>query len=157
MWCFIVSSSIPLNDLRRLIIMAILSSTTRKHRNEQDCKKILIVDDNEQIRSVLSQLLEADGYIVDTADDGDSGIKKFLQMRPDLIIADIYMPRVPGTQMIADIKLNFPNAKVIVLSGGSARAKTTYTLDESLGIQKILSKPITHQALQEAVLEVLNN
>lgn len=132
------------------------SSTTKQHRRRQETRKILVVDDNEQIREVLCQLLKTDGYEVDCADDGDTGIKKFLQMRPDLIIADIYMPRVPGTQMIADIKNSFPDAKIIVLSGGSARSKTTYTLDESLGISKVLSKPITHQALQDAVCGVLD-
>ena len=140
-----------------LTIMPILSSSTAKqHRRNQKSQKILVVDDNVQIRKILCQLLETDGYQVDSADDGDTGIKKFLQMRPDLIIADIYMPRVPGTQMIADIKSTFPDAKVIVLSGGSGRSKTTYPIDESLGINKVLSKPITREALQAAVDSVLN-
>lgn len=137
--------------------MATLSSTsTRMPRSPQAAKRLLIVDDNDHIRTVLKELLISDGYQVETADDGDTGIKAFLQFRPDLIITDIYMPRVPGTQMVSDIKQNFPDAKVIVMSGGSARSKTTYTIDDRLGIYKVLNKPITHADMKAAVEEALS-
>jgi CheY-like chemotaxis protein len=72
--------------------------------SESTQKKILLIDDNEMIRSVyLSKLLEA-GYQVETAKDGEEGIAKMIAFLPDLVLLDMFMPKLTGFDVVEQIK-----------------------------------------------------
>lgn len=120
-------------------------------------RHILLVDDDSHILNVFSEFLKQDGYQVDTANDGDLAIKQYLNARHDLIITDLFMPRVPGYELIENIRQGFPDVKIIAMSGGAPRGQTAYNLAsvDKLGVQASLRKPVTRDTLLETVKTVL--
>jgi CheY-like chemotaxis protein len=76
---------------------------------------ILVVDDEDALRTVLSSELESEGYIVATAGDGDEAISVLQGKSFDLVLLDIKMPRVDGFEVLRFIKERYPATKVIML------------------------------------------
>lgn len=85
--------------------------------------KILLVDDDALLVRMYQKKLENDGYIVATADDGETAIQRVQELKPDLILLDIMMPKVNGLQLLAILKEDkeTSNIPVILLTnvGGS--------------------------------------
>jgi len=79
--------------------------------------KILIVDDEESIREVLSGILEDEGYSVDSAKDGPEGLKKAESGVYDLVILDVWLPGMGGMEVLDKIKKTIVDIEVIVISG----------------------------------------
>ncbi len=118
--------------------------------------RILVVDDDESIRMMLRLILEGEGYEVTEADDGDKAIKAYRQEQCDLIITDIVMPEKEGLQMIMELKKDFPDVKIIVMSGGGRVAPTSYlNLAQKLGANRAFSKPFERKKLVDAVKELI--
>ena len=67
-------------------------------------KKILIVDDEEMIIEPLSEKFKDEGFEVETACDGEEGLKKALEFLPDLILLDVVMPKMNGLQMLEKLR-----------------------------------------------------
>ena len=80
-------------------------------------KNILVVDDEISIRRLLAKALESDGYDVIEASDGEEGMKLFRENPADLIITDIVMPKKGGHDFINEILEEFPDVKIIAISG----------------------------------------
>lgn len=82
-------------------------------------KKILVVDDEQDMRIYLSTLLEINGYVPMVASDGEEGIQLTREKNPDLIILDVMIPKKSGIQMYREINTDDALKKipVIVLSG----------------------------------------
>jgi DNA-binding NtrC family response regulator len=78
---------------------------------------ILVVDDEDALRMVLSSELQSSGYEVGTASDGDEAINLVQSKKFDLVLLDIKMPRVDGFEVLKFIKKNYPTIKVIMLTG----------------------------------------
>ncbi len=97
-------------------------------------KKVLVVDDEMDVRTFISTLLEANGYTAVTADNGESGMALFTEKRPELVTLDVMMPKESGIKMYRDIKTNpdYAEVPVLVISG---LAKKTF-----LHSQKVLDK-----------------
>ena len=81
-------------------------------------KKILIVDDDSAVVSLIKTRLEANHYEVVTATDGEDGLKKLKLYKPDLIISDIMMPKMDGYSFVLEIKkiADFRNIPIIILT-----------------------------------------
>ena len=79
--------------------------------------RILVVDDEDALRMVLSSELSSSGYEVATASDGDEAITVIQNKKFDLVLLDIKMPKVDGFEVLKFIKKNFPTMKVIMLTG----------------------------------------
>jgi two-component system, chemotaxis family, chemotaxis protein CheY len=79
-------------------------------------KKILIVDDDSDTRYVLSLILKSEGYEVITAADGECALAVTAEMKPDLIITDISMPRVNGIELTRQIRLKRELATMPILA-----------------------------------------
>ena len=111
---------------------------------------ILLVDDEEMIRSVGRQILELHGYSVITADDGQEAIDLYLREREriDLVILDMTMPCLTGADVLTRIRTLNPLAKVILSSG--------YPTGESQGASAFLPKPYRAEGLTRIVREVLD-
>jgi YesN/AraC family two-component response regulator len=88
--------------------------------------RILIIDDESQIRSMLRLMLERVGYEVVEAPDGIEGIRKYREKPADLIITDLIMPNKDGIGMIIDLKKEFPEVKIIAMSGGGVNRPEGY-------------------------------
>lgn len=79
-------------------------------------KKILLVDDEESIQLVYREEFEDEGYQVVSALDGESGLEKFSQENPDIVILDIKMPGMNGIEVLRQMKMVNPNVPIILSS-----------------------------------------
>ena len=120
--------------------------------------QILIIDDEPQIRSMLKIMLERDGHEVAEAPDGVEGIKIYRQNPADLIITDLIMPNKDGIGMIIDLKKEFPNVKIIAMSGGGLNKPEGYLKGaKKLGAACTLTKPIDRDELLRAIKDALKS
>jgi len=118
--------------------------------------RILIIDDEPQIRSMLKLMLERDGYEVVEAPDGVAGIKVYRQNPADLIITDLIMPNKDGIGMIIDLKKEFPQVKIIAMSGGGLNKPDGYLKGaKKLGAAYTLTKPIDREEMLRVVKDIL--
>jgi CheY-like chemotaxis protein len=119
-------------------------------------ESILIIDDEAQIRSMIRLVLEREGYIVSEALDGAEGIRQFRQKPADLIITDLIMPNKDGIGMMIELKKEFPDAKIIAMSGGGLNRPEGYLRGaQKLGAVHTLAKPINRQELLRVVKDTL--
>lgn len=80
-------------------------------------KKVLIVDDAAFMRMSLKSMLERNGFeVVGEAENGAIGVKKYLQLKPDVVTMDITMPEKDGVEALKEIRVLDPNAKVVMIS-----------------------------------------
>ena len=86
---------------------------------ENSAKSVLLVDDDPSTRDVLQMRLEEAGFEARQAEDGIDGLAKLRDELPDVIIADIQMPRMTGIEFVTVVRLRFPSLPVIILSGSS--------------------------------------
>jgi len=107
---------------------------------------------------MLMLMLERDGYEVVEAPDGVEGIKIYRQNPADLIITDLIMPNKDGIGMIIDLKKEFPDVKIIAMSGGGLNKPDGYLKGaKKLGAACTLTKPIDREEMLEAVRNTLND
>jgi len=114
--------------------------------------RVLIIDDEEQFRSMLRQVLELSGYVVAEAGDGQQGLAILHQESADLVITDIIMPNKEGIETIFELKRDFPAVKIIAISGGSRQGGYQY-LDQArhAGADHTLVKPFDGDELLQAI------
>ena len=114
-------------------------------------EKILIVDDSEIYRSMISEILESQGYEVYTKSDGHSALVDIDTINPDLVILDVVMPNISGYEVCKKLKTNpnFSNTPVIFLTS------LDYEIDElhgfELGAVDYVRKPISASILKARV------
>ena len=114
---------------------------------------ILVVDDEDQIRHLIRETLEQAGYQVTEARDGKEALQQCRLAQADLIIMDILMPDQDGLETTSRLRREFPDVKVIAITGGSEMVGTLNFLDvaKMLGAHRTLQKPFEMKALLDAV------
>ena len=124
--------------------------------------KILVVDDDPEIREAISLILEANGYKVVTAQDGIDGLNKLKEDKPDLMILDLLMPRLDGFGVCKELKdprwAKYSRIPIIILSSVREDAsKRRYELETGvqLDVADYVEKPIEHTVLLERIGKVL--
>jgi len=118
-------------------------------------KRILIVDDDDQFRTMLRRVLEKEGYQVFEASDGRQGLSSFRNLRTDLVITDIIMPEKEGVETIAALRKEFPSVKIIAVSGGGRNAPGDYLmLANKLGAKVTMEKPLDRATLLQEVRQL---
>jgi two-component system, chemotaxis family, chemotaxis protein CheY len=121
--------------------------------------RILIIDDEPLVRSVLRSILERNGHTVVDASNGRDGLELWCHSPSDLLLIDIFMPDVDGIEVIMQLKRVWPRAKIIAMTGGARKSDTTSLVAlaaRQLGAQHILMKPFTKLTLLAAISTVLN-
>ena len=109
---------------------------------------ILLVDDDQFILDMLSQVLEREGYTVKTAEDGEDAVNALKSFKPDVMITDILMPKKSGTALIEEVKASHPHLEIIAISGGGRNEPIGYLdLSEELGASISFAKPVDNEAL----------
>jgi len=115
-------------------------------------KQILVVDDEAQIRTMLTQMLEQEGYAVHTAENGEEGLELVGRLTFDLVITDMIMPVKDGLKFIMELVRDYPDLKILAISGGGAiKAERYLTMAGYLGDIATLEKPFKREVLLELV------
>lgn len=118
--------------------------------------RILIIDDDEDIRHILQAAMEKHGFWVETAGDGEEGLRTYAASPADVVVTDILMPEKEGIATIIELKREYPKVKIIAISGGGSVGPDTYlTMARELGADRILSKPFSMSKLIEMIEELL--
>ena len=90
---------------------------TDNHQNEQKTITVLIIDDEDRIRSVCSKMLTQEGYDVAQASNGEAGLEMIDQRHFDIILMDLMMPGISGLEALEQITALHPDTVVIVITG----------------------------------------
>lgn len=117
-------------------------------------RSILVVDDEEALRTVLSSELSGEGYQVDSASDGDEAISTLQSKKFDLVLLDIKMPKVDGFEVLKFIKKNNPDMKVIMLTAFADLKNAIES--KKLGAEDFISKPYDLVDLLTTIERVLS-
>lgn len=105
--------------------------------------KILVVDDEAPIREVLSASLADEGYIVDTAEDAEEGLKKIGKFQPDIVLLDIWMPgEKDGMDLLREVSAQVKNRPDIIVMSGHGTIETAVEATK-LGAWDFVEKPIS--------------
>ena len=113
----------------------------------EETASLLVVDDEEHIRSAIAEALELEGFRVDTADSGVSALEALARTSYDLMILDIRMPDVDGVQVMTRVHQQFPELRVVVLTGYAALESAITAV--KTGAVDYLEKPTsTHEIVR---------
>ncbi|HTM58153.1 MAG TPA: response regulator [Candidatus Udaeobacter sp.] len=120
--------------------------------------RILIMDDEAPIRSLLRRALENAGHEVFEAGNGTEGMQCYLEHPADVVISDILMPEKEGLECILELKRLNPAVCIIAISGGSPRSNLdVLAIARHFGARKTFQKPFDLQKLIKAIDEELEN
>ncbi|MEO8341316.1 MAG: response regulator [Nitrospirota bacterium] len=114
---------------------------------------ILVVDDEDQIRRLICETLEQAGYHVTEARDGREALQQYRLAPADLIILDLLMPIQDGLETTVVLRQEFPDVKIIVITGGLDMIGIINFLDvaKMLGAHRTLQKPFEMKTLLETI------
>ena len=119
--------------------------------------RILVVDDEELARFTIRDILETAGHEVAEAANGKEAIESQTAGPFDLIITDIIMPEKEGVETIIELKRDYPDLKIIAISGGGRTKNLDFLqLADEFGADKILAKPFSEDELLERVNDCLS-
>lgn len=108
-------------------------------------KKILLVEDEKDIRDSLKKSLTENNYLVETAEDGAAALMMVDKISPDMVILDLGLPKISGESVLQEIKKNYPNMPVIILSAKSTTSDIVSGLN--LGADNYIAKPFMIEEL----------
>ena len=120
--------------------------------------KILVIDDELQVREILQQILERNNYSVLLAEDGEEALEICKSHDLDLMIVDMVMPKKSGLDTIQEVKRNYPDIKIIAISGGYMIGPKRY-LDnaKTFGADRFFEKPFSSREILGAVEELVSS
>ena len=120
-------------------------------------KKIVIIDDAEEITSSLEDLLSAFGYKTFIADNAEDGIKMIRNNKPDLIISDIMMPVLDGFFVLQEIKTDKSISEIPIIIITAKTEKETFNKSMESGANYFIEKPFSIKELLKTIEKILNN
>jgi CheY-like chemotaxis protein/anti-sigma regulatory factor (Ser/Thr protein kinase) len=145
---------------RGTIVTAVLSAARKSpwvDRAQAPCKperslRVLIVDDNRSLLTVIAAMLHSDGHVVDAARDGSEALARCRAGHYDVVLTDQSMPQLTGLQLAAEIKAAAPNQPVVIMTGYDPE-----DAGDGLGaaVDAIVQKPVTLAALQRALAHAM--
>ena len=112
-------------------------------------KKILVVDDEHDIREILEEFFTLKGYSVKTAENGETGLEVFKDFAPDLALVDLLMPIMNGFQFTKAVLKKHPGFPIIIITGYSKEYNQKDIL--GMGVREIIKKPLQLDKLSEVV------
>lgn len=128
------------------------SADERSRDTYRSLPKVLIVDDEEQVRTLVTWQLESENFEVDEASDGDAALKKIISGKPDLVVLDLSLPGTGGLEVLATVRRK-GSLPVIVLTARRDETERIVALD--LGADDYVVKPFSPRELAARVRSVL--
>jgi CheY-like chemotaxis protein len=116
--------------------------------------RILVIDDDPDMRALLEQTLKSAGHEVALAADGREGLEQYRAKPAGLVITDLYMPNQGGLETIMELRRRFPEVVIIAISG-KPEAGTMLSIAQKLGAVEVLQKPFVADELLAAVGKAL--
>ena len=117
--------------------------------------KILIVDDNSDVREVLRCQLELLGYLVISAENGYDGVEKAMAEQPDLILMDVMMPEMDGWQASRAVRSNPQTKNISILAATAMCRRADLNACLEAGCNGYIVKPFTLRELQRRIRELI--
>jgi DNA-binding response OmpR family regulator len=116
--------------------------------------RILIIDDDPDMRAMLEKFLTSAGHEVILAADGRKGVEKYRTSPADLVITDLFMPNQEGLETIGELRRRFPEVAIIAMSG-RPDSGTMLSIAQKFGAIGMLHKPFAADELIAAVKKAL--
>ena len=127
--------------------------------------RILVIDDDGEVRSTIKMMLESAGYVVGEAADGEEGLRQFQQQHFDLVICDIFMPRKEGLETVRELRRIAADTPILSMSGGTPGGRQLgddgadpdfLRMTTMIGATRRIGKPFTRLQLLTVVAECLH-
>jgi len=118
--------------------------------------RVLVAEDNADMRAMMKMVLEEAGYDTQFAADGRGALESQREHPADVLITDIFMPETDGMETIDRFKSRFPQTRIIAMSGGGEKSRMDYlTIADNLGVNATLRKPFDAKTLLQTLQIVL--
>jgi len=134
-------------------------ATIRAQREEvldyQRLETVLLIEDDEELNSLLSKRFRSAGLMVARALDGASGLEMCRWLRPDLIVLDLGLPRLDGGKVLHHMRMEpgMRQSPILVITGSSNEALIRKA--ENWGVRRVLRKPVSPKELVRAAIDAL--
>ena len=118
--------------------------------------RVLLIDDDELVRTVVRRFLERSGHLVSEASDGRTGLHEFTADAPDVVVTDLIMPGMDGLEVIAAMHRTNPQVPIVAISGGGKwlEAEGALSLAKYLGASAVFPKPLDMHAFLATVADL---
>jgi len=118
--------------------------------------KVVVIDDNSQVRDRIKNIILKAGYIVFDAPNGKIGLKLVKNKNPNLVVTDIVMPEQDGLEVISNVQRDYPETKIIAISGGSRKLGNLPILELALkiGADFIFDKPVNEKKFLDVINQI---
>ncbi len=125
-----------------------------RHGMDDGKERVLIIEDDEEMRALLSEMIEEEGYRVTSVDNGSEAFRKLVKESFDLIITDIHMPGLTGLDILPGIKKLLPEASIIVITAFGGEEVQQKALER--GADAYLEKPVHFHRLKVLVHDLFS-
>ena len=119
--------------------------------------EILLIDDDDALRSVLAKALTYAGHRVQQAADGREGLEPYRTRKFDLVITDLIMPVQEGVETILRLKKEGSTTPVIAISGSATNSRLYLEIAAKIGARRVLQKPFSLNTLPDTVAAALQD
>jgi len=118
--------------------------------------RVLVIDDDGDLRAMLRRTLEANGFDVAVASQGAEGLEEMRRFPADVVVTDLFMPEKEGLETIFEMRQRFPRVKIIAISGGAPwpKAMDYLAVAPDAGADAVLRKPFEGSELIGIVRKV---
>lgn len=139
-----------------VVLTPFVYRTAHEQKETIPMARVLVIDDDVPTRRMLRQALERAGYEVAEAQEGHEGMQYCQEAHFDVVITDILMPDQEGLETIRELRRNFPEVKIIAISGGGYLGTLNF-LDVAVrfGAQSTLQKPFSLRQILETIRTLL--
>jgi CheY-like chemotaxis protein len=119
-------------------------------------KRILVVDDNDDLRATIQALLQADGFDVAQAADGRAALAELRSRPADVVLTDLVMPDQDGIETIVELKKLYPHLKIVAMSGWTSAQGSDYLqVAREIGAAHTLQKPFDPAELSRVLRQLV--
>ena len=117
--------------------------------------RVLVVDDSEVIRALITMNLELEGFEVVTAVDGQDALDKIIEVQPDVVTIDVKMPRLDGLDTVARLRADPRTSDVKIAMVSACAQEIDLRRGEAVGVDAYLTKPFDPDALVRTIRDLV--